>query len=155
MNLESVYRLVDWAENAQADLEHQAATYEMYTEMFYEEDGHEVSKRMMLDETEKMAETLKANEETLERLNEAREYLMDANEYRDLAAGISVESLESQVNGLIDDYQESFQYAMKVAARPEKDSSIPGPITMKSMDNIEDQFDMQEDLPELMAMLNR
>lgn len=154
VNLEEIYRLVEWAENAQADLEHETATYDMYLEMFYGDEGHEVSKRMLLDETESMAETLKANEETLEKLNEARQYLMDRNEYRDLAAGVSVESLESQVNDLIDSYQDSFYDAMDVASRPEKDASMPGPITMKSMDNLEDGFDRDKDLPQMMWMFS-
>lgn len=141
--------MTERADLAKTDLEHETATYDTYLEMFYSDTERSISKRQLLDETRKLSEKLEVNEEILENLEEAREYLEGVNSYRKLNASESVESLTSRVDELVESYQKAFYNAMETASRPEKDSSIPGPITMKSMNNIEDRFNAEEDLPEL------
>lgn len=149
-DLEEIHRLVTTAENTQDYLLHDAERYSRQLDHFYHteegrcklDDGHTVSKRMMLDESWNLIRTIDYHEEMLSELREKRERVPDTADFRVIGRpGERAGNYEERIDKLVANYTEMFDSVMEVCSRAVRDPDLPDPIMMRSIQRTNTEFD--------------
>ncbi|WP_414837052.1 hypothetical protein [Candidatus Nanohalococcus occultus] len=141
MDFEEIHKLVDTAERTQEFLIHDSQRYGNYLDSFYHtrdgecklDEGKAVSKRMLLEEAQKMARTIDYHEEMLESLRDARENIPDTAEYRVIGEKEFTGGYEQRIDNLVESYNEMFDDVMDTCSRAVRDPNVPDPIMIRSM----------------------